>query len=58
MDIETSSKFCNGRTVCDIYHMSKEKKNCIVATKMDVKGFWELMISAISDADKVSILNK
>ena len=32
-------------------------KNSFITNKIDQKEFWKLMIEAIKDADKVSILN-
>jgi inosine-uridine nucleoside N-ribohydrolase len=58
VDVETSSKYCDGRTVCDIYKMSKLRKNVTVTTSMNVNKFWDMMIEAIIEANKVSILNK
>ena len=58
VDVETGSERCAGETICDIFGMSSAEKNCYVATKVDVKRFWDLMISATAEADKVSTMNK
>lgn len=57
VDIETSSSLSYGQTVCDVYGMSKKKKNAYVCFKMDVAKFWELMINAIKNADSASRIN-
>eukprot|EP01114_Cavostelium_apophysatum_P000317 TRINITY_DN10298_c0_g1_i2.p1 TRINITY_DN10298_c0_g1~~TRINITY_DN10298_c0_g1_i2.p1 ORF type:complete len:237 (+),score=65.86 TRINITY_DN10298_c0_g1_i2:363-1073(+) len=57
VDIETSSELSSGRTLCDIFQMSKLKKNALVATKVDVEAFWNLQIDAIKRANAVSKLN-
>ena len=58
VDVETSSKFCDGRTVCDVYHVSNKPKNVHVALAMNVPQFWEIMIGALQKANAVSALNK
>jgi len=57
VDIETSSKFCDGRTVCDIYNLSGLPKNCYVATKMDVSAFWDLLFDALKIVNKNTCVN-
>ncbi|PRP75706.1 hypothetical protein PROFUN_15620 [Planoprotostelium fungivorum] len=57
VDIETQSKYCNGRTVCDIYNMSPLPKNVHVALSMDVEEFWNLMVSALERSNQQSSLN-
>lgn len=51
VDIETCSSLSAGQTVCDIWGQSTLPKNCRVAKRMDVDGFWELMTAAIDAAD-------
>jgi inosine-uridine nucleoside N-ribohydrolase len=58
VDIEISSELCSGRTVCDIYHLSNKIKNIYVAQKVDIEGFWDLMIEALFQANSFSPLNK
>jgi inosine-uridine nucleoside N-ribohydrolase len=58
VDVETASKFCNGRTVCDVYHMSGKPQNCRLCTEIHVSKFWDLIIHAIKKANANSILNK
>lgn len=57
VDIETSSPLCAGRTVCDIFNMSANPKNAIVATKVNVEAFWDLLLDALKKANAVSYLN-
>lgn len=57
VDVETASPLCAGRTVCDIFHMSKLAKNVTVATKVDVDAFWDLLIESLKRANEVSHLN-
>lgn len=57
VDIETRSSYSSGQTVCDVWHQSDARNNCHVALKMDTAKFWQLMIAAIGDADRKSILN-
>ncbi|KAF0984787.1 hypothetical protein FDP41_000686 [Naegleria fowleri] len=57
VDVECSSRFCNGRTVCDVYHMSNQPKNVHVATKVNVAGFWELLFECLHLVDKATCLN-
>ncbi len=46
VEIEKASELARGRTICDIYLLSEEKKNVHVSVKMDVPKFWDLMIGA------------
>lgn len=59
VDIERTSEYCQGRTVCDVFDKQQKEKNCVVTMKMkDVEQFWNIMIDAIALADKNSPLNK
>ena len=59
VDIDCESRFCSGRTVCDIYGFRPAReRNCIVATKMKVTEFWDLMVGAMEEANKRSCLNQ
>jgi len=57
VDIETSSELCSGRTVCDMFGMSKKPKNVHVAEKVDVEAFWNLLLDALRSANSLSSLN-
>lgn len=57
VDVEMSSELTMGATCCDIYQFSKKPKNVIVALKMDVPKFWQLMIQAFQKCNSVSNLN-
>ncbi|CAG9329123.1 unnamed protein product [Blepharisma stoltei] len=57
VDIETQSDYSYGRTICDVWNKSTMKKNCWVATKVELDGFWDLMIQAVELADSRSSLN-
>jgi inosine-uridine nucleoside N-ribohydrolase len=58
VDIETCSRLSPGQTVCDVWHQSKLPKNCRVAMKVKVNGFWDLMLAAIDAADAAAPMNK
>ena len=46
-----------GRTVVDVYGVSKKRKNVKVCTAMKVDAFWELMFHAIEAANARSPIN-
>lgn len=49
---------CAGRTVCDLYeNFSKLPKNAHVAQSVNLDGFWDLMVEALKEANKVSRIN-
>jgi inosine-uridine nucleoside N-ribohydrolase len=59
VDIERTSEYCQGRTVCDLFDMHRKEKNCVVVMKIkDVDRFWNMMMEAIEQANKNSPLNK
>jgi inosine-uridine nucleoside N-ribohydrolase len=58
VDIERFSERCKGRTICDKWDLTKEKKNVHVATTMDVPKFWDLMIGAIEVANSQNRINE
>lgn len=57
VDIERKSELSSGQTVCDIWKQSGKAPNVTVAKSLDLEEFWNLMIYAIDDADKVSPVN-
>eukprot|EP01129_Flabellula_baltica_P005420 TRINITY_DN1968_c0_g1_i1.p1 TRINITY_DN1968_c0_g1~~TRINITY_DN1968_c0_g1_i1.p1 ORF type:complete len:340 (+),score=74.09 TRINITY_DN1968_c0_g1_i1:42-1022(+) len=57
VDIETVSPLASGQTIVDIFNMTDRPKNAYVALKVDVSGFWELMLDALSKANEHSPLN-
>ncbi|GIL61686.1 hypothetical protein Vafri_15974 [Volvox africanus] len=57
VDVETCSSLSYGQTVCDIWGQSSRPANVNVALKVDVEGFWELLLAAVARADAVSPLN-
>lgn len=57
VDVETSSELTVGATCCDIYGFSNKRKNVLVALKMDVEKFWQLMLQAFHKANAVSLIN-
>lgn len=57
VDIETASPLSYGQTVCDVFDMSKKKKNVHVCLKMEVDKFWEMMIEAVHLADAKTPIN-
>ena len=58
VEIETGSHLSPGRTVCDMFKLTGRTINTRVATKMHVEGFWDMMITAIRQANAVSSLNR
>ncbi len=48
VDIETHAEFSYGRTVVDLHDVLGQPKNVLVATKLDVARFWDLMVGAIA----------
>jgi inosine-uridine nucleoside N-ribohydrolase len=52
--VERMSSMCNGRTVCDMFHMTKNKPNVHLATAVSVDGFWDLMIKALVSANELA----
>ena len=57
IDVERNSQFCNGRTVCDIYKRTGRRPNVWLAERVDVNGFWELMLDALNSANRLSPMN-
>jgi len=57
VDIEINSDLTSGQTVCDVYHKSARPKNIHLATKVDVKMFWKLMLEAWKLSDEKSPYN-
>lgn len=57
VDIEMASPHSYGQTICDMYDMSKKKKNVHVCLKMNLDRFWQIMIDAIKLANLVTPLN-
>jgi inosine-uridine nucleoside N-ribohydrolase len=59
VDIERKSEYCQGRSICDIFHQLGKENNCVVVTKIkEVEQFWNMMMNAIEIADKKSPINK
>lgn len=50
VDVETCSPLSAGQTVVDIWKQSGRPPNAYVCMSMDVKKFWELMVTAVHDA--------
>jgi inosine-uridine nucleoside N-ribohydrolase len=48
VDIETHAEFSYGRTVVDLHDVLGLPKNVLVATKLDVPRFWDLMVGAVA----------
>jgi pyrimidine-specific ribonucleoside hydrolase len=49
VEIETSSRFCDGRTVVDRWHATGEAPNAHVAVDVDAERFLDLLVERISD---------
>ncbi|GFR41739.1 hypothetical protein Agub_g2492 [Astrephomene gubernaculifera] len=56
VDVETVSQLSYGQTVCDVWGQSRLPPNVNVALRVDVAGFWEVMLEAVGRADAVSPL--
>merc|ERR1712216_177800 len=54
VDVELQSALCAGQTVCDVWNSTGKEPNCSVTVKMDVDGFWDLMVAALRRANGVS----
>ena len=57
VDIEVASELSSGQTVCDKWRTSRRPVNCQVATEVDVRELWKLMIDAVLRCDAVSPMN-
>jgi inosine-uridine nucleoside N-ribohydrolase len=58
VDIERSSSFCDGQTVCDVWGDSNATPNVTVTTKMDFDGFWDMMCEALEKGNEASAEGK
>eukprot|EP01006_Ploeotia_vitrea_P006261 TRINITY_DN12658_c0_g1_i1.p1 TRINITY_DN12658_c0_g1~~TRINITY_DN12658_c0_g1_i1.p1 ORF type:complete len:328 (-),score=196.24 TRINITY_DN12658_c0_g1_i1:29-889(-) len=60
VDVELASPLSIGQTVCDVHGVRQHSlpKNVHVATKMNVEGFFDLMMDALRKCDQRSPLNK
>lgn len=59
VDVEVSPGLCTGQTV-GYFHWERPglAKNVNVAMRVNVEWFWEIMLQALSQADKESCLGK
>ncbi len=48
VDVETSSRFCDGRTVVDLWEVTGRPPNVHVAVSLDVETFFERLVAAIA----------
>ena len=51
VDVELSGG-CAGRTLVDLYKMSQEPANVVVATECNIDEFWKLFCEAMSEIAK------
>ncbi|KAI0722690.1 nucleoside hydrolase [Earliella scabrosa] len=65
VDVELSGTHTAGETVVDVWNYrscddswGRDGKNCLVAEKLDVDGFFKLFLECIARCDKVSPLNQ
>eukprot|EP00210_Caulerpa_lentillifera_P003522 g3361.t1 len=58
VEIDTESRLCFGRSVCDVYGISGLPPNCHVGTSMKAEKFWDCMIQAVNRANTQSPLNQ
>lgn len=65
VDVELAGTHTAGETVVDVFNYrsvddswGRNGKNCLVAEKLDVDGFFELFLNCIARCDKVSPLNQ
>lgn len=53
VDVELASPLCLGRTVVDLFeHKKSLPKNINLIERVDVDGFWRLMIESLSRASQ------
>ncbi|CAO3616473.1 unnamed protein product [Cunninghamella blakesleeana] len=57
VDVITSDNSCRGRTVCDLYNLSKEPK-INVAVDVNVNEFMDLLLDTLEKVNQSSPLNK
>lgn len=48
VEVETRGEWTYGATVCDIYGKERRESNALVATELDVPGFWEYFIENLA----------
>ena len=48
VDVETASRFCDGRTVADLWQVTGRAPNVHVVTGLDVDTFFDRLVSAIA----------
>jgi inosine-uridine nucleoside N-ribohydrolase len=48
VDVETSSRFCDGRTVVDLWSVTGREPNVHVGIDMDTAAFTDLMVSSLA----------
>jgi inosine-uridine nucleoside N-ribohydrolase len=48
VEVETSSRFCDGRTVVDRWHATSGRRNADVGVDVDAARFLDLLIERIS----------
>jgi inosine-uridine nucleoside N-ribohydrolase len=63
VDVECGSKFSNGRLILDhkvLFETKPDKNmpNAFCTKKINVNGFWDLMLDSIYTANQKSYLNK
>lgn len=58
VEIETKSEFSDGRTVVDVYNVTKREKNCLVLSNMNTEEFWKDMFEALILSNQNSPMNK
>lgn len=46
--VETRGEWTYGATVCDLHGVTGRPVNALVATELDVEGFWDLVIEALA----------
>ena len=57
VDVVTGEHLCAGQTVCDQWNSFKKPANCHVCTRMNVSGFWNMLLEALYRCDAISPLN-
>lgn len=48
VEVETRGEWTYGATVCDIYGKARHEPNALVATELDVQGFWDYFVQNLS----------
>jgi inosine-uridine nucleoside N-ribohydrolase len=48
VDVETATRFCDGRTVVDLWHVTGREPNVHVGFAMDAEAFIDLLLTSLA----------